>query len=114
MTLTPSVRSSRRKKIFSLARRTSCPESANQKFLGSRGRNDSKTDQFARIGEKKFFDELDVHHVQKVGIKSFWVQEAEMTLTPISSLEQARKVFLSTRRTSCLESGNQTFLGSRG
>ena len=27
------------------------------------GRNDSNTAQFARIGEKKIFDELDVHHV---------------------------------------------------
>ena len=32
-----------------------------------------------------------------------------MTLTPISSLESVRKNFLRTRRTSCLESGNQTF-----
>ena len=36
--------------------------------------------QFARIGERKIFDELNVHHVQKVGIKSFWAQETEMTL----------------------------------
>ena len=34
-----------------------------------------------RIGENKIFHELDVHHVQKVGIKRFWVQEAEMSLT---------------------------------
>ena len=32
-------------------------------------------------GEKKIFHELDVHHVQKVGIKRFWTQEAEMSLT---------------------------------
>ena len=32
-----------------------------------------------------------------------------MTLTPISSLESARKNFLRTRRTSCLETRNQTF-----
>ena len=50
--------------------------------------------QFARIGEKKFFDELDVHHVYKVGIKRFWAEEAEVTLTPLSSLESARKEFL--------------------
>ena len=60
---------------------------------------------------KKPFYELDVHHVQKVGIERFWAQEAKMTLTPISSGESARKKFLSTRRTSCLEIGNQTFLG---
>ena len=29
-------------------------ESGNQTFLSSGGRNDSNTDQFARIGEKKF------------------------------------------------------------
>ena len=33
--------------------------------------------QLARIGEEKIFDELNVHHVQKVGIKRFWAQEAE-------------------------------------
>ena len=33
---------------------------------------------------KKIFHELHVHHVYKVGIKRFWVQEAEMTLTAIS------------------------------
>ena len=37
-----------------------------------------------------------------------------MTLTPISSLESARKKCSWTRGTSCLESGNQTFLGSGG
>ena len=37
-----------------------------------------------------------------------------MTLTPISFRESAKKKFLRTRVTSCLESGNQTFLGSGG
>ena len=37
-------------------------------------------------GEKKISHELDVHHVQKVGIKRFWAQEAEMSLTAISFL----------------------------
>ena len=32
-----------------------------------------------RIGEKEIFHELDVHHVQKVGIKRFWAQEGEMS-----------------------------------
>ena len=31
--------------------------------FGLRSRNDSNTAVFARIGEKKIFDELDVHHV---------------------------------------------------
>ena len=47
----------------------------------------------ARIGEKKIFHQLDVHQVQKVGIKRFWPQEAEMSLTVISSLESARRKF---------------------
>ena len=37
--------------------------------------------ELARIGEKKIFHELDVHHVYKEGIKRFWPQEAEMSLT---------------------------------
>ena len=57
----------------------SSPESARKQFLlnstyilsrkwesnvfGSGDRNDSNTALFARIGEKKIFDELDVHHV---------------------------------------------------
>ena len=57
----------------------SSPESARKKFLmnrkcimsrkwesnvfGSGRRNDSNTHLFAPIGEKKIFDELDVHHV---------------------------------------------------
>ena len=32
-------------------------------FLGSGGRNESNSQKFARIGEKKIFDQLDVHHV---------------------------------------------------
>ena len=111
------------------------------------------TNHFARIGEKNMFHEIDIHDVYKVGIKRFWAQEAEISLTPISSLESARENFLmnstymmsmkeesnvfglrkpkwvkqptarSYRReksfswtlpTSCLESRNQTFLGSGG
>ena len=49
--------------------------------------------QLARIGENKIFHELDVHHVQKVGIKRFWAQEAKMSLTANSSLESARRKF---------------------
>ena len=44
-------------------------------------------------GEKKIFHELAVHHVQKVGIKRFWAQEAEMSLTAIKSLEGEKKIF---------------------
>ena len=41
-------------------------------------------------GEKKIFHELDVHHVQKVGIKRFWAQEAQMSLTATKWFQQAR------------------------
>ena len=63
-------------------------------FLGSEGRNESNSRQDARISEKKIFHELDVHNVWKVGIKPYWAQEAEVSLTAISSLESARRKFL--------------------
>ena len=44
-----------------------------------------------RRGE--IFHELDVHHVQKVGIKRFWSQEAKMSPTANGSLESARRNF---------------------
>ena len=47
--------------------------------MGSGGRNESDSNQLARIGEKKIFHELDVHQVLKVGIKRFWAEEAEMS-----------------------------------
>ena len=83
-------------------------------FLGSGDRNVSNTHQFARIGEKNIFHEFDVHDVCKVGIKRFWAQEAEMSLTHISWLESATRYFSWTRRTWCLEIRNETFLGSGG
>ena len=60
-------------------------------FLGSGGRNEPNSHQLARIDENKIFHELDVHHVQKVEIKRFWAQEAEISLTAISLLESARR-----------------------
>ena len=45
--------------------------SRNQTFLGSGGRNESDSHQLVRIGERKIFHELHVHHVQKVGMKRF-------------------------------------------
>ena len=62
-------------------------------FLGSGSRNEPNSHQLARIDENKIFHELDVHHVQKVGIKRFWVQEAEMSLTAIKSLDGEKKIF---------------------
>ena len=89
----PTARSYRREKSFSWILRTWCLESRNEKFLGSRGRNESNTHQFARIGLKKFSHEFDVHDVYKVGIKRFWAQETEMGKTSNSSLVSARKKF---------------------
>ena len=62
-------------------------------FLSSGGRNESNSHQLVRIGEKKIFHELDVHHVSKEGINLFSAQEAEMNLTAMSSLESGRKKF---------------------
>ena len=61
--------------------------------MGSGGRNESNSQKLARIGEKKIFLQLDVYHIKKVGIKRFLAQEAEMSLTTISSLESARRKF---------------------
>ena len=61
--------------------------------MGSGDRHESNSHQLARIGEKNIFHELDVHHVYKVGIKRFWTQEAEISLTAMSSLESARRKF---------------------
>ena len=71
----------------------SCLESSNQTFLGSGAPNESNSHQLARIGEKKIFHELDLHHVEKVAIKHFWDQEPQMSLTAISSPESARRRF---------------------
>ena len=61
LTAISSLKSERRK--FSSTRRTSCPESGNQTFLGSRGRNESNSQKLARIAEMKIFHQLDVDHI---------------------------------------------------
>ena len=58
--------------------------------MSSGGQNEFKSHQLAPNAEKKIFHELDAHHVYKVGIKRFSVQQAEMSLTAMSSLESAR------------------------
>ena len=69
MTLTPicSLESARKKFLMNstyiLSRKWESNVFGNQTFSGSGDRNDSNTAPFARIGEKKIFDELDVHHV---------------------------------------------------
>ena len=35
----------------------------------------------------------DVHHLYKVAMKSFWAEEAEMSVTAISLFESTRKKF---------------------
>ena len=61
--------------------------------MGSGDRNDFNSHQLTRIGENEIFHELDVHHFYKAGIKRFWDEETEMTLTAISSLKSARRKF---------------------
>ena len=61
--------------------------------MGLGGRNESNSHPLARIGEKKIFHELDVHHVYKVGIKRFWAQEAKLSLSAKTSLQSARRKF---------------------
>ena len=93
MSLTAIARSNRREENFSSTRRTSCLQSRSHLFLGSGCQNESNSHQLARIGEKKIFHQVDVHHVYKVGITCFWAQDAKMSLTAISSLESARRKF---------------------
>ena len=61
--------------------------------MSSGGRNESKSHQLVRVGEKKSFHELDVHHLCKAGMKPFWAEEAEMSLRAISWFESARRKF---------------------
>ena len=91
LTAISSLESARRK--FFMNTKYIMLESRNQTFLGSGGRIESNSNKLARIHAKNIFHELEVHHVWKVGIKRFWAQEAEMSLTAISSLEPARRKF---------------------
>ena len=61
--------------------------------MGSEGQNESKCQKLAAIDKKKIFHEFDVHHVQKVGIKRFWPQQAKMSLSAKSSLQSPRRKF---------------------
>ena len=62
-------------------------------FLGSGCQNKSNSQYPARIGEKKIFHELDVHHIYKVGITCFLAQDAKMSLTASSTFECEPKIF---------------------
>ena len=59
-------------------------------FLDSGSRNESNSHQRVQASKMKTFHELDVHYVQKEGIKRFWAQEAEMSLTATCVFQQAR------------------------
>ena len=74
----------------------------------------SNTHQFARIGLKKFSHEFDVHDVYKVGIKGFGLRRPKWVKQPTARSYRRKKSFSWTLRISCLESRNQTFLGSGG
>ena len=113
MTLTPISSLESARKNFSWTRGTSCLESGNQTFLGSGGRNDSNTHQFARISEKKFFMNLTYIMSRKWESNVLWLRGRNDSNTH-QFARISEKNFLWNRRTSCLESGNQTFLGSGG
>ena len=61
--------------------------------MSSGGRNESNSNQLAAIGEKKIFHKFDVHHVQTAGIKRFWAQQVEISLTAMSSPNRQDKNF---------------------
>ena len=63
LTAISSLESARRKFFMTTTYIMSRNESRNQTFLGSGGRNESNSNQLTRIGDKKIFPELDVHHV---------------------------------------------------
>ena len=110
----PWARSNRREENFSWTRRTSSLQIRNHLFLGSGCQNKSNSHQLTRMGEKKIFNEIDLHHVYKVRITCFWAQDTKMSLTAISTLESARRKFSWTRHKSCLQCRNQLFLDSGG
>ena len=51
---------------------------------------ESNSKQLARIGEEEIIHELDVHHLQKLGIKRVWAHKTEMSLTATCLFQQAR------------------------
>ena len=81
-------------------------------FLGTGCQNESNSHQHGRIGEKKIFYELDVHHVYKVGITCSFAQDAKMSLTAISSIESARRKFFMNLTYNMSKSRNHLFLES--
>ena len=66
-------------------------ESARRKFSMNSNQREENFSSTRRTEEN--FHELDVHHVYKVGITSFWAQDAKMSLTANTPLESARRKF---------------------
>ena len=119
------------RKNFSWTRRTSCLESRNQTLLGSGGQNESNSHQLARIGSnrraigyKTRFDLLNPKTFDSYFPDMMYVEFMKnFLLADSSELMGVRLLLISwaqnqtflenfswTRRTSCLESRNQTFL----
>ena len=69
LTAISSLKSARRKLFMNSTQ--NMWKNLESNVLGSRGRNESKSHELARIGEKKIFREIDAHHCYKVGIKRF-------------------------------------------
>ena len=66
-----SLLESARRKFFMNSTYTMSRKQESKCFWTREGRNEPNSHQLARIDENKIFHELDVHHVQKVGIKRF-------------------------------------------
>ena len=60
LTAISSLKSARRKLLMNSSQNM-C-KNLESNVLGSGGRNESNSHQLAKIGEKKIFHELDVHH----------------------------------------------------
>ena len=112
LTAISTLESARRK--FFMKSRYIMSRNQESTFFCSEGRNESNNHQLVRMGEKKIFHELDVHHVQKVGNKRFWAQGAEMSLTAISTLESARRKFFMKSRYIMFRKQESNVLGSAG
>ena len=110
MALIPISSRESARKNFSLTRRTSGLECSNQTFLGSGSRNYPNTNQFARISEKKIF--MNSTHIMSRKWESnlFCSGSRNDSNTHQFAGMSEKKSF--NERTSCLESGKQTFLGS--
>ena len=63
MSLTAIISLESARRTFFMNSTYTMSRSRNQTFFRSGGRNESNRNDFARIGKKKIFHELDAHHV---------------------------------------------------